>query len=54
MVDDIKIQGKNLKSQGIFIKIIIVQIIIMLVLINIMLNVEHHYDFGKIMDALIL
>ena len=26
----------------------------LLVLINMVLNVEHHYDFGKIMDRLIL
>ena len=26
----------------------------LLVLINMVLNVEHHYDFGKIMDQLIL
>ena len=54
MVNGIKIHGKNLKSQRILIKIIIAQIIIMLVLINIVLNVEHHYDFRKIMDALIV
>ena len=32
----------------------IVQIILMLVLTNTMLDVEHHYDFWKIMDGLIL
>ena len=26
----------------------------LLVLINMVLNVEHHYDFGKIMDRLML
>ena len=30
------------------IKIIIVQTVMMLVLINIVLNVEHHLDFGEI------
>ena len=34
------------------IKNIIAQIIMML--INMVLNVEHHYDFGKIKDGLIL
>ena len=35
-------------------KSIIAQIIMMLVLINMVLNVEHHYDFGKIKDGFIL
>ena len=30
------------------------QIIMMLVLINMMLNVEHHYNIGKIKDGFIL
>ena len=45
--------GKNLISERILIRIIIVQIIMMLVLINIVLNTEHHEDFGKIRDGLI-
>ena len=55
MVDgDIESHGKNLKSWEILIKNIIAQVIMMLVLINMALNVEHHKDFGKIMDGLIL
>ena len=54
MVNGMKGQGKNLMRLRISIKIIIVQIITMLVLINIVLNVEHHSDFGKIKSGLIL
>ena len=54
MVNGMKGQGKNLMRWRISIKIIIVQIITMLVLINIVLNVEHHSDFGKIKSGLIL
>ena len=47
-----KNHGKNLISWKILIRSFIVQIIMMLVLINMMLNVEHHEDFGKIRDGL--
>ena len=38
--------------EKILIRSFIVQIIMMLVLINMVLNVEHHQDFGKTMDGL--
>ena len=47
-----KNHGKNLINWKILIRSFIVQIIMMLVLINMMLNVEHHEDFGKIRDGL--
>ena len=53
MVNGIKSNGKNLMNERILIKIDMVQII-MLVLINMVLKVEHHYDFGKIKAGLIL
>ena len=54
MVNSTKSHGKNLMSWEILIKSIIVQIITMLVLMNMVLSVEHHQDFGKIMGGLIL
>ena len=50
----IKTQEKNLVIHKILIKNFIAQIMMMLMLINMVLNVEHHLDFGKIMDGLIL
>ena len=47
-----KSHGKNSISQKVLIRSFIVQIIMMLVLINMVLNVEHHQDFGKTMDGL--
>ena len=49
MVNGMESHEKNLMSLKILIKSII-----MLVLINTVLNVEHHYDFGKIKDGFLL
>ena len=46
-------QGKTLITWKILIKSFFAQIITMLVLINMVLNVEHHWDFGKIRVGLI-
>ena len=48
MVSGPESHGKNLMSWEVLIRSVIAQIIMMLVLINTVLNVEHHYDFGKI------
>ena len=52
MTSGSKIHWKNLISWKILIKSIIVRTIIMLVLINMVLNVEHRWDFGRIMAGL--
>ena len=49
-----EIHGKNLMRWERLVKSIIAQIITMLVLINIVLNVEHHQEFGKMKVGLIL
>ena len=54
VVNGTEIHGKNLMSWERLIKSIIAQIITMLVFINIVLNVEHHQDFGKMKVGLIL
>ena len=54
MVNGMESHEKNLMSLKILIKSITAQLIIMLVLINTVLNVEHHYDFGKIKDGFLL
>ena len=54
MVNGIESHGKNLMNYKILIQSIIAQIIMMLVLINMVSSVEHHRDFGKIKDGLIL
>ena len=54
MINGIKTHRKNLMSRKILIKSITAQIIMMSVLINMVLNVEHHEDFGKVKDGLIL
>ena len=47
-----KSHGKNLISWKILIIIITAQVIMVWMLINMVLNVEHHYNFGKIKDGL--
>ena len=47
-----KSHGKNLISWKILIISITAQVIMMWMLINMVLNVEHHYNFGKIKDGL--
>ena len=47
-----KSHGKNLISWKILIISITAQVIVMWMLINMVLNVEHHYNFGKIKDGL--
>ena len=47
-----KSHGKNLISWKILIISITAQVIMMWMLINVVLNVEHHYNFGKIKDGL--
>ena len=42
-----KSHGKNSISWKIFIRSIIARVIMVVVLINMVLNVEHRYDFGK-------
>ena len=51
IVNGTESHGKNLMTWEI---LIIAQIIMMLVLINMVLNVEHHHDFGKIKVGLML
>ena len=50
IVNGTESHGNNLMTWEIF----IIAQIIMLVLINMVLNVEHHHDFGKIKVGLIL
>ena len=45
-------KGKGLISWKILIRSIIVQVITMLVLLNMVLNVKHRQDFGKIKAGL--
>ena len=54
MVNGIAKHGKNLMSLKISMESIIAQIVMMLGLINMVLNLEHHYDFGKLKDGFIL
>ena len=54
MVNGTESRRKNLMSWEILIRSVISQIIMVLVVINMALNVEHHYDFGKINVGLIL
>ena len=54
MVNGTESRRKNLMSWEILIRSVISQIIMVLVVINMVLNVEHHYDFGKINVGLIL
>ena len=54
MVNGTEIHGKNLMSYKILTRNIIAKFIVTLALINIKVNVEHHYNFGKIKARLIL
>ena len=54
MVNGTESRRKNLMGWEILIRSVISQIIMVLVVINMVLNVEHHYDFGKINVGLIL
>ena len=54
MVNGIESYGKSFSVLKTLIKSNVAQVIMMLVLINMVLNVEHHLDFGKIKNGLIL
>ena len=54
MVNGTENHGNSLISSKILIRSFIDQIVMMLVLINMVLNMEHYYDSGKIIDGLTL
>ena len=54
MVNGIESYGKSFSVLKTLIKSNVAEVIMMLVLINMVLNVEHHLDFGKIKNGLIL
>ena len=54
MVNGTENHGNSLILSKILIRSFIDQIVMMLVLINMVLNMEHYYDSGKIIDGLTL